>query len=705
MNTKSQLLTGTILLNKYKVEEAIGEGGFGSVYKATDILLKRTLALKTLLRNKNTIHTREDEEVFEEFLDRFQREAEVSSFFTANPNIITVYGVEQDDRQNYYLLLEYLDGGSVDQLISENENKHLSVAQTCSIALDLCHALVDIHNHPADIVHRDIKPGNVLLRAKGSAVLADFGIAQVGHDSHRTVMREGGSRMMRHPGSPPYRSPEQTNGVDYLTPASDLYSLGLVIYEMLTGKMYAKYHPKYAPSRLNKDVPTWLDNIVVKLLQPKIEDRYQQAEELRAAFQAGLNGTSGSQVGSIPVSKGYTNGLNPKTSDAAERSRQVSDLAEEERQRQREAADKVRKEREAEDREREWGELEKKWLEEMADQDRLRKEQLIAEAKERAEREETERIRLAREIEEANQRQQNLVKQVTELTAQLSYSELKMDWNGVLEAGRKILALMPDHPPTLNRLQVAYKGNARALYNQGKFDQAIKNLNLALEMDLDDADVYYERGLNYYHKGEYDRALLDLNRAIELEPNPASYYYARAMAYHHKQNYHGSITDYTRAISREPANASFYYHRGLSYDWRGANFYNKDDQELAFADFDRAVQLDPNNPLYFYHRAMSFRKKGDIRRTIMDLDRTIQLDGSRADYYYQRGLSLTQNKAFDAAISDFNRAIELDKNQSNYYYWRGLTYKAKRDRKTAKRDLQIAVDMGHPKARADLAAL
>lgn len=273
MNT--QLEAGTILLNKYRVEAPIGQGGFGVVYRATDILLKRTLAIKTLVHDKTDPTQSTDEAVFAEFLDRFRREAEVSSYFTANPNIITVYGLEQDRRQNYYLLLEYLDGGSLDNII--HEQGHLSVEQTCAIALDLCHALIDIHNHPADIVHRDIKPSNVLLRAKGMAVLADFGIAQVGHDSHRTIMGDV-TQPMRHPGSGPYRSPEQADRYDYLTPASDLYSLGLVIYEMLTGRMYAKL-PKMPPSQVNREIPPWLDRVIAKLLQKRVEDRYHQAEE------------------------------------------------------------------------------------------------------------------------------------------------------------------------------------------------------------------------------------------------------------------------------------------------------------------------------------------------------------------------------------------------------------------------------------------
>ena len=694
MNT--QLEAGTILLNKYRVEAAIGQGGFGVVYKATDTLLKRTLAIKTLVHDKTDPAATTDDEVFVEFLDRFRREAEVSSFFTANPNIITVYGLEQDGKENYFLLLEYLDGGSLDNLIQDQGR--LSVAQTCSIALDLAHALADIHNHPADIVHRDIKPSNVLLRSKGMAVLADFGIAQVGHDSHRTVMGNT-ARPLRHPGSGPYRSPEQADRYDYLTPASDLYSLGLVIYEMLTGRMYVK-QPKLPPSQFNREIPLWLDGIVIKLLQKKLEDRYHTAEELRDDIQAGLAGFGVKNDNSTTAPVRQTAPLNSKGVGSDE-----PEISEKERERRRQEEEKRRRERELMRMPQEFEQFMQQMREREQSDARLKAQTDIDEDLRRNEVEAEERARQEQAAEQERRRQAEIDRLYSEYLSQLAYFELRSDWPMAIELSRTILELV-DHDPTVQtRLLNAYKAQARLLYSQSKFDKAILELNAALDLDLDDSDVYYERGLSYYQKGEYDRALLDLNRAIELNSNPAGYFYGRGLVYHQKQDYHRAVTDYTRAISRDPSKASYYFQRGLSYEWRGANFYNKEDMEMAFGDFDRAVQLDPTRPHYFFQRGMNYRKRGDLRRSTADFDRAIQLDGTQADYYYQRALNNTQNKYHDIAIADYNRAIELDPRQPNYYYYRGLTYKAKKDRKTARRDLQTALDMGHPKARADLAAL
>jgi serine/threonine protein kinase len=195
---------GTLLLNKYKIEDAIGKGGFGAVYKATDLRLRRTVAIKTLLHGQTSLNDRYGIGTYEEFIHRFEREAEISSYFTQNPHVITVYGLEQDNENNYYLVLEYLEGGSLNEYLRKLA-KPLPIATVYSIAKDICRALTDIHNHPADIIHRDLKPANILLRGNGQAVVADFGVAQIGRDSHRTELHSASSR---HPGSPPYKSPE-----------------------------------------------------------------------------------------------------------------------------------------------------------------------------------------------------------------------------------------------------------------------------------------------------------------------------------------------------------------------------------------------------------------------------------------------------------------------------------------------------------------
>ncbi|MEI6044532.1 MAG: serine hydrolase [Chloroflexota bacterium] len=285
-----QIEVGAILLGKYRIEATLGQGGFGLVYKATDILLSRTVAIKTLSQSQTTLEDRLGEGTFDSYLARFRREATVSAFFTQNRNIITVYGLEQDD-ENFYLVLEYLEGGSLADLLKNSPL--LPIKQACQIVLDICNALTEIHQHPMDIVHRDLKPGNILLRKNGQAVVADFGIAQVGQESERTTYAN-----QRHPGSPAYKSPEQAGGYNYLTPASDLYSLGLILYQMVTGRLYAKVR-KFPTNQFNGQIPNWLDEVLFKLLQEKPEERYQEAEEIAKIIQAGLN-EPGMYLGAAP---------------------------------------------------------------------------------------------------------------------------------------------------------------------------------------------------------------------------------------------------------------------------------------------------------------------------------------------------------------------------------------------------------------------
>ncbi len=278
-----RLKPGDHLLNKYSIQQELGRGGFGVVFKATDLKMRRIVAIKTLLRSEIGSSSYNSASAFERQLERFGTEAEVSGYFTHNPNIITVYALEEDQELNFYLVLEFIEGGSLSNLLSRQPQNKLSLERTCQIARDICNALQDIHSHQDRIVHRDLKPGNVLLRNSGQAVVADFGIAQVGHRSQRSSLE------VEHPLTRAYSSPEQELSFDYLTPISDLYCLGLIIYEMLTGKLFNRnWQP--APNLTNQGSPAWIDSLVGKLLQKTPDERYQTALEVRKALDRGNNG-------------------------------------------------------------------------------------------------------------------------------------------------------------------------------------------------------------------------------------------------------------------------------------------------------------------------------------------------------------------------------------------------------------------------------
>jgi hypothetical protein len=257
------LSPGDLLIDKYKIESIIGQGGFGQVYLAYDEAMDRRVAIKELLgRTADT-----SPEQWQEYQRRFAKEAQVVSRIS-HPNVVTTYALEQDGEGNLYLITEYVEGGSLREMLQDGP---LDVGRAVSIALDMAQAIEEIYRH--DIVHRDIKPSNILIGGDGHAKLTDFGVAQVGRETLRTQEKS------EHPGTPAYKSPEQATTTGYLDQRSDLYALGLVLYEMLTGALYVRN--RVPPHRLNPQVPQALSRLVLKALEEDPAQRYQTAAALR----------------------------------------------------------------------------------------------------------------------------------------------------------------------------------------------------------------------------------------------------------------------------------------------------------------------------------------------------------------------------------------------------------------------------------------
>ncbi len=262
---------GTLILGKCRIEELIGEGAFGYVYRAFDTRLHRTVAVKELSPNNPKLSTT----LFDDFRRRFEREARVQAQFT-HPHVVQVHELGQEG-DAYYLVMEYVDGPNLRDYLAEKGP--LSIKEALRITLEALEALQVVHEHAWDIVHRDVKPSNILLAGKGETKLADFGVAQVGEESLRTLTE----RLQM--GTPLYMAPEAARGETYLWPQADLFGVGCVLFEMVAGTPYKKAlrRRKGLPD-LRPDAPAWLEGVLAQALAKEPEERYESAEEFAEAL-------------------------------------------------------------------------------------------------------------------------------------------------------------------------------------------------------------------------------------------------------------------------------------------------------------------------------------------------------------------------------------------------------------------------------------
>jgi tetratricopeptide (TPR) repeat protein len=257
---------------RYKMLEVIGHGGMGVVYKAEDMVLGRVVAYKVLPKgfseNPNAINF-------------FQREAKATAALN-HSNIVTVFDMDQDEKGDFYITMEYIEGSSLKEILGKQ--KVLSIPAVVLIAGQVCKGLGYAHNK--NIVHRDIKPGNIMWTQDKVVKIMDFGLAKVLKEVMKDQTMVGGT--------PFYMSPEQTlgEGVDHRT---DIYSLGVTMFEMATGEMPFKegdigYHhihtPAPSPQNINPQIPDELKQIIMRCLEKKPEDRYQSTDEVFAALKS-----------------------------------------------------------------------------------------------------------------------------------------------------------------------------------------------------------------------------------------------------------------------------------------------------------------------------------------------------------------------------------------------------------------------------------
>lgn len=270
-------MIGHTLGGRYELLARVGGGGMALVYKAKDLLLGRFVAVKVL--RQQFMHD-------DDFVKRFRREAQAAASLS-HPNIVSIYDVGQEE-DTHYIVMEYIDGANLNEII--RDRAPLQVEEAVRIASQICDALD--HAHHNQIIHRDIKPHNILIGNNGRVKVTDFGIARAVTSS---TITQTGSVV----GSVHYFSPEHAKGVT-TGEKSDIYSLGIVLYQMLTGRLpflgespisVALKHlqePFEQPRLVNPHIPQSVENVILRAMRKNPQERYTSASSMLADLETCL---------------------------------------------------------------------------------------------------------------------------------------------------------------------------------------------------------------------------------------------------------------------------------------------------------------------------------------------------------------------------------------------------------------------------------
>ena len=283
------LKEGTVIGERYEVVGRIGSGGMADVYKAKDTKLNRFVAVKVMkpeFANDSS------------FISKFRREAQAAAGL-ANPNIVNVYDVGED-QGIYFIVMELVEGITLKEYIAKKGK--LSVREATSIAIQVCMGLAAAHNQK--IVHRDVKPQNIIISTDGKVKVTDFGIARAA--SSNTISANA-------MGSVHYSSPEQVRG-GYSDARADIYSVGITLYEMVTGRVPFDGETTVAiaikhlqdemepPTKFTPDLPVSLEQIIYKCTQKSVDRRYQSMDDVIADLKRSLMEPDGQFVQLTPLS-------------------------------------------------------------------------------------------------------------------------------------------------------------------------------------------------------------------------------------------------------------------------------------------------------------------------------------------------------------------------------------------------------------------
>jgi serine/threonine-protein kinase len=604
-------------IGSYEILSEIARGGMGVVYQARDPQADRVVALKVMLRGCVTSPRSRK---------RFEREAQALAK-VQHPNVVRIHAYDLTPRGQPYMAMELVEGESLRDRL--DRGGPLEPGEAATAARVLCDALAACHR--AGVLHRDLKPDNVLVAQDGTLKLTDFGLVRdTDPSTTRSKLTQEGALM----GSPGFWAPEQAQGqLELIGPATDVYGLGATLFALLTGSpphdgatlldlLFNVTEPRPLPSSLNPRVPGWLDRVSARALAPDPEDRFASVDELAAALESrGQTLPVDRSARALPtlaalavlavaltlavVARARVGVQAPPPQTSASVAAVATDTPELPLELQR-LLERGERHFEA-DRYQEC-------LEPFSEVIRLQPDHADA------------------------------------WTYRGAARRMLGDYAGALEDLGESLRLEPGDADAMS-----WRGLARL--GQGDAEGAIDDFNEALRLKPDRHQAFVNRGSARQRLGDLDGALEDYDQVIRLVPDLATGYTRRASVRHRLQDYQGAVDDLTEALLRDPDDA-------LIYNNRAASRTKLDDVPGAILDYTEAIRLRPEFTQAYYNRAVSRRDNGDVPGALTDANRAILQDSSYGAAYTLRGkLRVTQGDG-PGAIRDWERAVELGPQES-----------------------------------------
>ncbi len=579
---------GKTIQNRYKVEVKLGQGAMAEVYGATDLKRNSKVALKFMLEQ-----FAEDPE----FERRFRKEAAALQKLQ-HPNIVRFYELGREGVQ-LFMVMDWIEGIALQKHLyiqtHEQPENGLSFSEAVTILKEVGSGLQ--YAHASGILHRDVKPGNVMLSKDGKVHLADFGISKATDSA--TVTLSG-------IGTPAYMSPEQCAQME-LDSRSDVYALGIMAYEMFAGKRPFRgdftdesetsagsrlervrrqqlAEDPAPPSSINADIPVELDTVLLKCLAKKPDDRYESCDAFIHALNQAL----------------------PDTRDI-----------------------------------RSWTEYEYENVNALdvkpAPEPKRRKPWLMP------------LVILVIAIAGwfgLRVRNAQLQAQFEAFVEQAELLSNASDYAGAITAYDEALLMDPQNTTLLNQRGVAKR-------NAGDFDGALVDHESVLTLEPQNTQALYNTGLAQIELEEYDSAIASFDAVVELDPTSSDALASRADAYYASGNVDAALADYDAALNVAPDDTSVLASRATVKLATG-------DYAEATEDIESALALDPNNAQLWRAAGDAKQNVGEYDAAIAAYNRALELEPNVIDALYNRGTALFETGDYASALADYAAVIAMD---------------------------------------------